>query len=109
MQCSVAACRRKNGLNWFGPVMYAETLTWLGLDHEQIVRHRNHCAHLRPLSECMLEFLSPDFPSSAALPKNESSYRYYVFAWNLAGKLSKFKAFEQACCTAFEWEAKPLF
>lgn len=74
----------KNGLNWFGPVMYAETLVWLGLDEERIVRHRNHSAHLPPLSERMLEFLAPDFPSSAALPMNESSYRYYVFAWNLA-------------------------
>lgn len=73
-----------NGLNWFGPIMYAETLAWLGLDEARVLRHQNQSAHLPPLSERMLEFVAPDFPPPTALPKYESSYRYYVFAWNLA-------------------------
>lgn len=72
------------GLNWFGPKMYAETLAWLGLEEARVIRHRPDCVRLPPLSGVMLEFVAPDYPSAAALPREESGYGFYVFAWNLA-------------------------
>ena len=75
----------KSGLGWFGPVMYRETLAWLGLEEARVVRHRNQSAHLPPLSERMLRFVAPDYPSATALPRVQSGYGFYIFAWNLAG------------------------
>lgn len=76
--------RASCGLGRFGPKMYAETLAWLGLEEARVVRHRQECAGLAPLSRVMLEFVAPDYPSAAALPREEAGYGFYVFAWNLA-------------------------
>ena len=72
-----------DGPNWFGKVMYAEKLAWLGLETVRVEHHRIQCAHLPPLSARVESFVAVDFTEPAAWPREEGSYRFYVLGWNL--------------------------
>lgn len=69
-------------LRGFGPILWQETLAWLGWEqgHITFLRH----APLPPLATRLREFMAPELSLSTELPSAEPAYRPFVQAWNLA-------------------------